>query len=91
MSPCNFRVAEFVEFLARRMAAATPFAAICDEMIKTWLFATVPNAGVAYSLLEQALTWPQVILNSFSASMKDLDQRHRLSLIGSPALICRNK
>jgi pimeloyl-ACP methyl ester carboxylesterase len=83
--------AEFLEFLTSRTAAGTPYPAICEEMIQSWLFTTPPNAGVAYSLLEQALAWPQVVLNAFAANMRNLDQRHRLPQITCPALIMHGR
>jgi pimeloyl-ACP methyl ester carboxylesterase len=82
---------EFLAFLASRAAEGASYADICEEMIQTWLFARSPSAGVVHSLLEQALAWPQVVLTSFSASMRDIDHRERLPRIACPALVIHGR
>jgi pimeloyl-ACP methyl ester carboxylesterase len=83
--------AEFLAFLTSRAADGVPYADICEEMIRKWLFARPPSAGVVHYLLEQALAWPKVVLTSFSASMHDIDHRGRLSLIVCPAMVIHGR
>lgn len=82
---------EFLAFLTARAEGGMPYAEICEEMIHTWLFRKPPKAGVVHSLLEQALTWPQFVLNSFSQSMRGLDHRERLSRFVHPSLIMHGR
>jgi pimeloyl-ACP methyl ester carboxylesterase len=83
--------AEFLAFLTNRAAGGVPYADICEEMIQTWLFAKTPSAGVVHALLEQALAWPQAVLNAFSGSMRSLDHRQRLTRIKIPALVMHGR
>jgi non-heme chloroperoxidase len=82
---------EFLEFLADRTNRGVPYAVICEEMIEKWLFLKAQGAGSVHLLLEQALTWPQYVLNCFSQSMRDVDQRERLARIACPALIVHGR
>jgi non-heme chloroperoxidase len=60
-------------------------------MIDGWLFHRPPKAGVVHSLFEQALSWPQFVLNSFSQGMRDIDHRERLSRFAFPALVVHGR
>jgi non-heme chloroperoxidase len=82
---------EFLAFLTERAERGIPYAEMCEEMIDTWLFCRSPRAGVVHSLLEQALTWPQFVLNSFSQNMRDVDHRERLSRFNHPALVVHGR
>jgi pimeloyl-ACP methyl ester carboxylesterase len=78
---------EFLAFLLTRAERGVPYAEICQNMIDTWLFHKPPNPGVIHALLEQALAWPQFVLNAFSQSMRSIDHRDRLSRLACPTLI----
>jgi pimeloyl-ACP methyl ester carboxylesterase len=82
---------EFLGFLADRTSHGVPYADICQEMIEKWLFLKPQGAGTVHVLLEQALTWPQYVLNCFSQSMRDIDQRERLDRISCPALVVHGR
>jgi pimeloyl-ACP methyl ester carboxylesterase len=82
---------EFLAFLAERTGRGVPYAQICEEMIDGWLFHKRPGAGIVHSLLEQALAWPQFVLNSFSQSMREIDHRDRFSRLACPTLIVHGR
>jgi non-heme chloroperoxidase len=82
---------DFLAFLTERSARGVPYAQICEQMIDSWLFSKPPSAGVVHSLLEQALAWPQFVLNALSRSMLDLDHRQRLSGLACPVLIVHGR
>jgi len=82
---------EFLHFLGERTERGVPYAQICEEMIGTWLFHKPPSPGVVHSLLEQALAWPQVVLNSFAQTMRGIDHRQRLPKFACPALIIHGR
>jgi pimeloyl-ACP methyl ester carboxylesterase len=69
---------DFLAFLTGQCERGVPYPQICEEMIGTWLFRNPPTTGVVHALLEQALAWPQFVLNALSQSMRDVDHRHRL-------------
>jgi pimeloyl-ACP methyl ester carboxylesterase len=83
--------AEFLAFLAARAESGVPYTDMCEEMIKSWLFQRPPTPGMVHFLLEQALAWPQCVLNSFSSAMRDVDQRERLSRFAGPALVIHGR
>ena len=60
-------------------------------LIGTWLFRNPPTTGVVHALLEQALAWPQFVLNALSQSMRDVDHRHRLPILACPILIVHGR
>jgi pimeloyl-ACP methyl ester carboxylesterase len=82
---------EFLAFLEDRSVRGVPYAEMCEEMIGTWLFHKAPAAGVGHAVLEQALTWPQFVLNSFSKNMRDIDHRDRLSRLICPAMVVHGR
>src|SRR5690606_517527 len=42
-------------------------------------------------ILEQAVAWPQVVINAYARSMRDIDHRERLGRIDCPTLIIQGR
>lgn len=82
---------DFLAFLTGQCERGVPYPQICEEMIGTWLFRNPPTTGVVHALLEQALAWPQFVLNALSQSMRDVDHRHRLPILSCPILIVHGR
>lgn len=86
---------EFMNFLAQRTglggAAGIPYAQACAELAEHWLFHRPQSPAVLHSILEQALSWPQYVINAYANSMKALDHRGRLERIACPALLLQGR
>lgn len=86
---------EFLEFLAcgndLEDARGIPYAEICGDLSERFLFHRPQAAAVHQSILEQALTWPQFVINAFANSFKGVDHRTRLAQIRCPALVVQGR
>jgi 3-oxoadipate enol-lactonase len=86
---------EFMDFLAQRTgldgAAGVPYAQACAELAERWLFHRPQSPAVLHSILEQALSWPQYVINAYANSMKALDHRGRLERIACPVLLLQGR
>lgn len=86
---------EFIEFVARgnelKDARGVPYAQACAELAERWLFHQPQPAAVHHSILEQALSWPQFVINAFARSMANIDHRERLGLLKCPTLIIQGR
>lgn len=87
--------AEFIEFLSQRTglgsAAGVPYAQACADLAEQWLFHRPQSPAVLHSILEQALSWPQYVINAYASSMRALDHRGRLERIACPALLMQGR
>jgi non-heme chloroperoxidase len=87
--------AEFLQFLqdreARPDAASIPYAQGCAEMAEQWLFFRPAHPAVLYAVLEQALAWPQFVIESYAQSMRLLDHRALLAALRCPTLILQGR
>jgi pimeloyl-ACP methyl ester carboxylesterase len=69
----------------------TPYAALCFELGDKWVFHHRQSPGVYHAMLEQALAWPQVVLNAYAASMRPIDHRRRAQKIACPTVIVQGR
>jgi len=86
---------EFIDFVMRgnglQDARGVPYAQSCAELSEHWLFHRPQPPAVHHALLEQALTWPQYVINAYAKSLMPLDHRARLKRIKCPALIIQGR
>ncbi len=83
---------DFVRFVtAQKDRASVPYAQTCFELGDKWMFHKPPGPGVGQWILEQALTWPQIVLERYAASMRQIDHRERLARIACPTLIAQGR
>jgi non-heme chloroperoxidase len=83
---------EFLRFMITEGSRIdVPYAQLCFELGDKWVFHRRQNAGVHQAMLEQALEWPQVVVNAYAASMRSIDHRARAPLIACPTVIAQGR
>jgi len=86
---------EFIRFLQDRNGLVdgrgVPYAQACAELGEQWLFHRAQSPGVHAAILEQALAWPQVVINAYANSMRQIDHRGRLGHIVCPTLLVHGR
>jgi len=87
---------EFLRFMIskRRNAAAghnVPYAETCYELGDRWVFHRRQSPGIYQAMLDQALEWPQYVLNAFADDMRELDHRKRAPGLRAPTLIVQGR
>ncbi len=86
---------EFLEFLARgnglEDARGIPYAEVCAALSERFLFLRPQSPAVHSSILDQALSWPQFIVNAYARSLRAVDHRARLAQIQCPALVIQGR
>lgn len=85
---------EFLRFMisTRRGAAGqVPYAEICHEMGDKWIFHNRQSPGTCQAVLDQALEWPQYVLDCYAASMRNIDHRPRLGTLRCPTLVIQGR
>jgi pimeloyl-ACP methyl ester carboxylesterase len=87
---------EFLRFIIsrRRLAAAghtVHYAEACYEMGDQWVFHRRQSPGVYHTMLEQAMEWPQYVLNAFAEGMHEIDHRARAATLRTPTLILQGR
>jgi pimeloyl-ACP methyl ester carboxylesterase len=86
---------EFIDLLARGAqlgdARGMTYPDVWAELSERLLFHHPQSAALHQSVLEQALAWPQHVVNTYAKSLRELDHRERLALIQCPALIVQGR
>lgn len=87
---------DFLRFMIsqRRGIAAgvsVPYAQTCFELGDKWVFHRPQSPGTYQAMLDQALEWPQYVLNAYADSMRDIDHRSRARLIRCPTVIVQGR
>lgn len=83
---------EFLRFIVEEGSRIdTPYASLCFELGDKWVFHERQSPGVYHAMLEQALEWPQVVLNAYALSMRTIDHRRRAQNIACPTLIAQGR
>jgi len=86
---------EFMDLLARGSqlgdARGIPYAEVWAELSERLLFHRPQCAALHQSVLEQALTWPQFVINTYATSLNAIDHRERLPLLPCPAVIIQGR
>ena len=86
---------EFMDLLARGSqlgdARGIAYADVWAELAEQLLFHRSQSDATHQSVLEQALCWPQHVVNAYSKSLHGIDHRERLPLIQCPALIIQGR
>ncbi|HEX7007593.1 MAG TPA: alpha/beta hydrolase [Alphaproteobacteria bacterium] len=72
-------------------AVTVPYAETCYRLGDEWLFHRKPSPGVMQAILEQALAWPQYVLNEYAADMRAIDHRGRLATLRIPTVIAQGR
>jgi pimeloyl-ACP methyl ester carboxylesterase len=79
---------DFIEFLQRANEfgdhRGVPYAAACAELAEHWLFHRPQASAVHHDILEQALSWPQVVINMIA-------HRPRFGQIECPTLVIQGR
>lgn len=83
---------DFVRFVTmQKDRASVPYAQTCFELGDKWMFHKPPNPGVSQWILQQALQWPQFVIESYIPTMRQIDHRERLPRIACPAVIAQGR
>jgi non-heme chloroperoxidase len=87
---------DFLRFMiAQGLGSASgigvPYAQTCFELGDKWVFHRPQSPGIYQAMLDQALEWPQYVLNAYANSMREIDHRSRASLLRSPTLIVQGR
>jgi non-heme chloroperoxidase len=86
---------EFIEYLKRTNEfgdpRGVPYAAACAELAENWLFHCPQASAVHHAILEQALSWPQAVINMVARGMAGIDHRQRFRQIGCPTLVIQGR
>jgi non-heme chloroperoxidase len=80
---------DFLRFMIsqRRSGAGVPYAQTCYELGANWVFHKEQSPGVYQAMLDQALAWPQYVLNAYAESMRAIDHRPHLASLRCPIVI----
>ena len=87
---------EFLRFMISQVSSSgsglrVPYAQTCYELGEHWVFHKRQSPGVYQAMLDQALAWPQYVLNAYANSMRKIDHRERLPLLRCPTLIAQGR
>lgn len=86
---------EFVEFLQRTNGLGdpqgVPYPQACAELAENWLFHRPQSPAVHQAILEQALSWPQAVINMIAKNLAGIDHRERLRQVSCPTLIIQGR
>lgn len=82
----------FLEFMVSQrrgalMGIKVPYAETCFELGDKWLFHQKQSPGVCQTILDQAVEWPQYVLNCYAQEMRGIDHRARAKSIRCPTLV----
>ncbi|MGH7005025.1 MAG: alpha/beta fold hydrolase, partial [Alphaproteobacteria bacterium] len=83
---------EFYEFIVMqrrgaKMGIRVPYAETLFELGDKWLFHKKQSPGLCQTILDQALEWPQHVLNCYAEDMRSIDHRVRAKSIKCPTVI----
>lgn len=86
----------FLDFMISQRGAAesrigVPYAQTCFELGAKWVFHRPQSPGVYQALLDDALEWPQYVLNAYAENMRSIDHRTRAQHIRCPTLILHGR
>jgi pimeloyl-ACP methyl ester carboxylesterase len=86
---------EFMAFMAERTDLkhdrGLSHADAMADLGAGWLFHHPQSDALNFSVLEQALTWPQFVLAEYLKTMREIDHRERLKGIDCPTLIIQGR
>jgi pimeloyl-ACP methyl ester carboxylesterase len=87
---------DFLRFMISRAkdsasGGGVPYAQTCYELGDKWLFHRPQSPGVYQTVLDQALDWPQHVMNAYANSMREIDHRARLPLLPCPTVIVQGR
>lgn len=87
--------AEFLAFIARanelKDARGVPYPQACAELGSDWIFHRPQHPAVQHAVLEQALAWPQFVINEMAKGMAGIDHRGRFAQLRCPTLIVQGR
>jgi pimeloyl-ACP methyl ester carboxylesterase len=70
---------------------SVPYAETCYELGDNWVFHRRQSPGVYQAMLDQALAWPQHVLNAYADDMRKIDHRARAPSLRVPTLIVQGR
>jgi non-heme chloroperoxidase len=83
---------DFLRFIIEQGSKIeTPYAQTCFDLGDKWVFHRRQSPGVYHAMLEQALEWPQYVVNSYAESMRAIDHRARVGAIRCPTVIAQGR
>jgi pimeloyl-ACP methyl ester carboxylesterase len=83
---------EFLRFvITQGNKVGAPYAQTCFELGDKWVFHRRQSPGVYQAMVEQALEWPQYVINKYAESMRSIDHRPRAGRIQCPTVIAQGR
>lgn len=82
---------DFLRFVTSQQGRSVPYPETCFELGDKWLFHKPQSRGIDQWAMEQALDWPQYVLESYAGSLRRIDHRERLPRISCPAVIAQGR
>ena len=85
---------EFLRFMISQRRGArigAPYAQTCYELGANWVFHRPQSPGVYQAMLDQALAWPQYVLNAYAESMRAIDHRPHLPSLRCPVVLVHGR
>lgn len=86
---------DFMDLLARGSqfgdGRGIAYPDVWAELSERLLFHRPQSAALHQAVLEQALAWPQFVINTYAKSLNSIDHRERLPLIQCPTLIIQGR
>ena len=67
------------------------YAQTCYEVGDGWVFHRRQSPGIYQAMLDQALEWPQYVLNAYAEDMRAIDHRTRAPQLRTPTLIVQGR
>jgi pimeloyl-ACP methyl ester carboxylesterase len=83
---------DFLRFIiSAQDRVGVPYAQTCFELGDKWVFHRRQSPGVYHAMLEQALQWPQYVINAYAGSMRSIDHRLRAAHIRCPTVLAQGR
>jgi pimeloyl-ACP methyl ester carboxylesterase len=82
---------DFLLFVTSQQGRSVPYPETCFELGDKWLFHKPQSTGINQWALEQALDWPQYVIESYAGSLRRIDHRERLPRIACPTVIAHGR
>ena len=82
---------EFLLFVTSQQGRSVPYPETCFELGDKGMFHKPQSPGINQWALEQALAWPQYVLESYAGSLRRIDHRERLPRLSCPAVIAQGR
>ncbi len=82
---------DFLLFVTSQQGRSVPYPETCFELGDKWMFHKPQSPGINQWAMEQALAWPQYVLEAYASSLRQIDHRQRLPHISCPTVIAQGR